>query len=139
MERVERTFGRAAVVALGCCLALAVVARAHEHTGTGGPTGRPDLDYVKAKIAEAKALDAIGRHGFDSGRAYVPQCVFRYAGCLSGCSSEQTACYVVAYPDDEKRTNYGACVDAAHRCRLRCCELKCAKDLKVDKEYPCDF
>src|SRR5262245_22098732 len=114
-------------------------AAAHEVTGGGGATGRPDLDYIKAKIAEAKALDAIGRSGFNTSNAYVPQCLFRYAGCISGCSSAQVGCYVVAYPDDAKRTNYGACVEEARRCRSRCCDLECASSAKILPEFPCDF
>src|SRR5690349_17320308 len=85
-------------------VALAVGARAHDVTPGTPRTARPDVEYLKAKIAEAKALDAIGRSGFNSSSAYIPQCVFRYAGCLSGCSSAEVGCYVVAYPDDAKRT-----------------------------------
>ena len=120
-------------------VALAAGARAHDVTPGTRRTERPDVEYLKAKIAEAKALDAIGRRGFNSSSAYIPQCVFRYAGCLSGCSSAQVGCYVVAYPDDAKRTNYTACVEEARRCRSRCCDLECARDAKVTREFPCDF
>jgi len=129
----------AGVLVLALGLGVTAVSNAHEVTGRSRNSGRPDLDYVKAAIAEAKALDAIGRGGFSSSSAYVPQCVFRYAGCISGCSSAETACYVVAYPDDAKRTNYGACVDEARRCRSRCCDLKCAREAKLVQEFPCDF
>jgi hypothetical protein len=129
----------AAGVGLALCIVVTAVPHAHEGTGGGGGSRRPDLDYIKAKIAEAKALDAIGRSGFTSSSAYIPQCVFRYAGCISGCSAAQTACYVVAYPDDAQRTNYGACVEEAHRCRSRCCDSQCARESKIVAEFPCEF
>ena len=138
---MKERFARALPFVLALCLSVAAVSGAHEVNvaGGGGATGRPDLDYIKAKIAEAKALDAIGRRGFSGSNAYVPQCLFRYAGCISGCSSAQIGCYVVAYPDDAKRTNYSTCVDEARRCRARCCDLECAKSTKVAREFPCDF
>src|SRR5262245_28286055 len=97
-------------LAAAVVLALAFGARAHDVTPGTPRTERADVESLKAKIAEAKALDAIGRSGFSSSSAYIPQCVFRYAGCLSGCSSAEVGCYVVAYPDDARRTNYTACV-----------------------------
>jgi hypothetical protein len=128
-----------AALAVALCLAIGAVSSAHDRPEGGKPVTRPDIDYVKAAIAEAKALDTIGRGGFQSSTAYLPQCVFRYGGCISGCSSAEVACYVVAYPDDEKRTNYTGCVDAARRCRLQCCNLECAKQLKLERDFPCDF
>jgi hypothetical protein len=133
------SYGRFAGGAAVLVLALAVASHAHEESGGSRRSTRPDLDYIRAKIAEAKALDAIGRSGFTSSSAYIPQCVFRYAGCISGCSSAEVGCYVVAYPDDAKRTNYGACVEEARRCRSRCCDLECARTSRIVREFPCDF
>jgi len=129
---------RTLAIGVAAILAIAATGRAHEPAPGEAPIARPDVEYLKAKIAEAKALDAIGRSGFQGARAYLPQCVFRYASCISGCSSSETGCYVVADPDDEKRTNHAACVEVARQCRRQCGTLECAKQLRLTETYPCD-